>query len=81
MVSAIRVTIQIENFRETLGIGLDRPRFSWEIYSDLKNWRQAAYEIICTRHDGSIRGETGRIYSNQSQYLDWPFEPLQSRER
>ncbi|MEM7347417.1 MAG: family 78 glycoside hydrolase catalytic domain, partial [Chloroflexota bacterium] len=80
MVSALRVAVQIENFQETLGIGLERPKLSWKIYSGLRNWRQAAYEIICTRHDGRIGGETGRIESNQSHYLDWPFEPLQSRE-
>jgi alpha-L-rhamnosidase len=73
--------VQIEHLRETLGIGIDRPRLSWQIETNLQNWQQAGYEIQCYRADGNLRAQTGRVESIQSVLLDWSFEPLQSREQ
>jgi alpha-L-rhamnosidase len=67
--------VQIEHLREPLGIGAARPRLSWQIETSIQNWQQAGYEI-----EG--RGaQTGRINSAQSVLVDWPFEPLHSREK
>ena len=73
--------IQIEHLRENLGIGISQPRLSWRIETELTNWRQIAYEIACFDAEGRERQETGRVESDQSVLIDWPFAPLQSRER
>ncbi len=68
------VHLQVEHLRETLGIGLARPRLSWTIETSIPNWRQSACEIEC-------RGATCRVESAQSVLVDWPFAPLTSREQ
>jgi alpha-L-rhamnosidase len=73
--------LRFEHLREALGIGTDLPRLSWMIETTVQNWRQAAYEIECYRADGSLCGQTGRVESDQSVLVAWPFEPLQSREQ
>jgi alpha-L-rhamnosidase len=72
---------QIEHLSETLGIGIDRPRLSWQIETKVQNWRQAGYQIECSTVDGQPRGQTVQVESSQSVLVDWPFTPLQSRER
>jgi alpha-L-rhamnosidase len=78
---SIDLSLQIEHLRETLGIGAPRPRLSWRVSTALCNWRQAAYEIACFGADGQPRGQTGRLESDQSVLVAWPFAPLLSRER
>lgn len=79
--TSIDLSLQIEHLRETLGIGAARPRLSWRVTTEARNWRQAAYEIICRHAGGQVRGETGRIASGQSVLIAWPFAPLQAREQ
>jgi alpha-L-rhamnosidase len=67
--------LQIEHLRETLGIGADRPRLSWQVETPIQNWRQAGYELECRD------AQTGRIDSGQSVLVEWPFAPLHSREQ
>ncbi len=71
--------VQIEHLRETLGIGADRPRLSWQVTTESKNWQQAAYEIECCGVDSELPGRTGRFESGESVLVAWPFEPLPSR--
>ncbi len=71
--------VQIEHLRETLGIGADRPRLSWQVTTERKNWQQAAYEIECCGVDSELPGRTGRVESGASVLVAWPFEPLRSR--
>ena len=73
--------LHVEHLRETLGVGTDRPRLSWQIKTDIQNWMQSAYEIECLRADNQLRGKTGRVESGQSMLSDWMFEPLASREQ
>ena len=73
--------LQVEHLRETLGIGFARPRLSWQIEAAAPNWRQVAYEIECLSADGRARQDTGRVESDRSILVDWPFAPLSSRER
>ena len=70
-----------EHRRETLGIGASRPRLSWIIEGATPGWRQAGYEIEALGPDGRLRGKTGRVESDQSVLVPWPFAPLVSRER
>jgi alpha-L-rhamnosidase len=74
-------TIHFEHYGEALGIGTDRPRLSWIVETGSSGWCQAGYEIECFDADGKPRGHTGRVESDQSVLVDWPFAPLESRER
>lgn len=76
-----KLKIRIEHLRDAFGIGTDRPRLSWIVEAESKDWRQIAYEIEAYDADGQPRGQTGRVESDQSVLVDWPFAPLQSRER
>ncbi len=72
--------VRFEHMREALGVGVDRPRLSWTVVTTADGWRQAAYEIEARGSDGSIRGSSVRVESDQSVLVPWPFEPLSSRE-
>jgi alpha-L-rhamnosidase len=79
---AVTVTsVAFEHRRETLGIGRAEPRLSWVVDTQRPNWDQAGYEIEALAADGSRQGATGRIQSDQSVLVPWPFAPLQPRER
>jgi alpha-L-rhamnosidase len=42
---------------------------------------QSAYEVEAYDGAGKLRGQTGRVDSGESVLVDWPFAPLNSRER
>jgi alpha-L-rhamnosidase len=73
--------IRIEHQRQAFGIGTDRPRLSWIVETETQGWHQAAYEMEAYDAEGKLCGQTGRVESDQSVLIDWPFEPLSSRER
>jgi alpha-L-rhamnosidase len=73
--------LRFEHLRETLGIGVDRPRLSWMVESPAQNWQQAAYAIECYDANGKLLAQTGRVESDQSVLVAWPFEPLESRQQ
>ncbi len=81
MTSTNRLHVRVEHYRDTFGIGADRPRLSWIVETEAQGWHQAAYEIELYDADGNLRGQTGRVESDQSVLVDWPFEPLTSREQ
>lgn len=72
--------LRVEHRRDSLGIGEARPRLSWRVTAS-GTWRQTAYEIEARHADGALRGDTGKVESEQSVLVSWPFEPLVSRER
>jgi alpha-L-rhamnosidase len=73
--------LRFEHLRENLGIGASRPRLSWAVETHSRNWRQTAYEIEAYGMDGQLQCQTGQVVSDQSILVDWPFEPLHSRQR
>src|SRR5215213_5856038 len=73
--------VRFEHLRDTLGIGTAQPRISWIIANAPDDWRQAGYEIESFAANDQPRAQTGRVESSESVLLDWPFEPLESRER
>src|SRR5687768_14981364 len=81
--SSTTLYLRIEHQRDVLGIGTDRPRLSWIVETQGQGWYQAGYEVEAydANADGGLRGQTGRVESDQSVLVDWPFEPLSSRER
>src|SRR5919197_1537769 len=81
MTSTTTLKVRVEHLRDAFGIGVSRPRLSWVVETDTQGWRQKAYEIEAYDTEGNPRGSSGRVESHQSLLVDWPFEPLQSRER
>jgi alpha-L-rhamnosidase len=73
--------IRFEHRRNALGIGTAHPRLSWIVAPAAERWQQSGYEIEAYMPDGELRNQTGRIDSDQSVLVPWPFAPLQSRER
>lgn len=81
MTQIFSVKLQVEHLRETLGIGTDRPRLSWIVENQSQGWYQSGYEVEASDSDGKLRGQTGRVETDRSALVDWPFSPLLSRER
>src|SRR5579884_3691980 len=74
-------SFRIEHNQEALGIGTSTPRLSWTVATQTNNWYQAAYALEAYDAAGHLREQTGRIASDQSVLVAWPFAPLRSRER
>ena len=68
-----------------MGVGVANPRLSWSVVTATPGWRQSGYEVEAYAPDGGpdgvLRGRTGRIESDASVLVPWPFAPLASRER
>jgi Alpha-L-rhamnosidase N-terminal domain./Bacterial alpha-L-rhamnosidase. len=73
--------VRFEYHQEALGIGEVRPRLSWITETAVAGWRQTGYEIEAYGSSGQLVGQTGRIESDQSVFVAWPFAALSSRER
>jgi alpha-L-rhamnosidase len=72
--------VRFEHHREPLGIGESTPRLSWITTTDEPNWLQSAYEIEYL-DSASGTGSSGKVDSAESLLVDWPFEPLKSRQQ
>ena len=81
MTKKFSVRLQVEHLRETLGIGTAEPRLSWTIETDIQDWYQGGYEIEERDVIGKLLNETGRVESDRSILVAWPFAPLASCER
>ena len=79
MTQIASVTLQVEHLRETLGIGTPQLRLSWTIETDIREWYQGGYEIEEYDASGALMEQTGRVDSDESILVDWPFAPLESR--
>src|SRR2546423_79720 len=73
--------VRFEHYRDALGVGEARPRLSWIVATSTTGWRQTGYEIEAYGVDERLREQTGRVESDQSVLVSWPFAPLSSRER
>ena len=73
--------VRCEHRRSPLGLGVAAPRLSWIIQSSSLGWLQTTYEIESYDAGESLRATSGRIESDQSVLVPWPFAPLSSRER
>jgi alpha-L-rhamnosidase len=60
-------------------VGTDRPRLSWQYASTNPQWRQQRRELQLTRANGAV--ETHAAADAEQVLVEWPFEPLSSRER
>ncbi len=75
------VDLRFEHRRDSLGVGAARPRLSWVVDTTINGWHQVGYEIEAYKADGQLREQTGRVASDQSVLVPWPFASLSSRER
>ncbi len=75
------ISLRVEHVRETFGIGQEMARLSWFVETEIQGWYQAGYEIEEYDSNGNMINRTSRVESDQSVLVDWPFTPLQSRER
>jgi alpha-L-rhamnosidase len=73
--------LHFEHRRAAIGIGTAAPRLSWIVATEAAGWRQAGYAIEAYGPDNTLRDQTGRVESDQSVLVPWPFATLQSRER
>ncbi|QOR70770.1 family 78 glycoside hydrolase catalytic domain [Ruania alkalisoli] len=70
-----RVTrVRVERRNDAALADVPSPRLSWVVESD-EPWQQAAAEV---RLDG---GETVRLDTSESVFVDWPFAPLAPHSR
>ena len=81
MAFAPSVQVRVEHLGDALGIGTDRPRLSWVVETDSRGWHQSGYEIEAYGADGRLVNQTGRVASDRSVLVPWPFAPLQSRQQ
>ncbi len=73
---SITVTpVRFEHHRDPVGIGEARPRLSWIVRTAPSGWQQAGYDLA------ERSGSTVTVDGADSVLVDWPFDPLASRER
>ena len=78
----LRVGPLLEN---PVGYGERTPQFSWKLPPGASIDRQAAYQVVCARAPENLAGrpdlwDSGWISSEQSTFVDYAGEPLQSRD-
>lgn len=69
--------VTFERSDDGLGVGTPRPRISWRLPPGSRG--QLAYELEVLRHGRTHTA--GRVTSEQCHLVDWPGDPLVSRER
>ncbi|WP_079001062.1 MULTISPECIES: alpha-L-rhamnosidase [Plantibacter] len=78
--AAEQVTVtapRFEHLREPLGIGVASPRLSWKLTAP-SGFEPSAYQVEAVR--AGSRREAEPVVSSEQVLVDWPFEPLASRE-
>jgi alpha-L-rhamnosidase len=83
--SSVRVVdLTTEHLKDAIGIGATRPRLSWKLLSDVPGQVQTAYQIRINYWDAKaakqVAWDSDKIVSDQSVLVDWPGEPLDSRD-
>ena len=73
--------LRFEHCRDALGIGTAQPRLSWIVETATEAWWQSGYELEAREPDGQLINQTGRVDSDESVLVPWPFAPLASRQR
>ncbi len=75
------VQVRLEHLDAALGIGSASPRLSWRVQTETAGWLQTAYEIEAQAPTGLPLGQTGRVESGESAWVEWPFAPLPARQQ
>ncbi|MDB5277781.1 MAG: Bacterial alpha-L-rhamnosidase [Ferruginibacter sp.] len=69
-----------ENFTNPIALGVQVPRFSWQLVAEKRNTMQTAYEINVTTDKGSA-WKSGKISGSQSVQINYAGTPLQSDQK
>lgn len=72
--------LQTENLTNPIGLGMQQPRFTWQLESDKRNVAQTAYEIIVSEGKGPL-WKSGKVNSNQSVQVAYAGAGLQSGKK
>lgn len=81
MVRVYSILVEYHQGGDVIGIGECTPRLSWKVDAgESKGWRQKAYELKI-KSDGGDELYNGVVESTESAFIEWPAEPLKSRER
>jgi alpha-L-rhamnosidase len=81
------VHLRCEFLENPLGIDVASPRLSWQSDSTERNWKQAAYEVVVTSSDESLRAgkadiwDSGKVDSAESVGIVYQGPALTSRRR
>ncbi len=73
--------VRFEHLSPDAALGVSQPRISWKTETAQTSWMQQAYEIERIDSEGQPYCTTGRVDSDQSVLVAWPFSPLASREQ
>jgi len=78
------VSLRTENRVNPMGIGTDKPRFSWQFTSQKKNVRQTAYQILVASSEEKLAAnegdlwDSGEIGSDAQLWIDYKGRSLAS---
>lgn len=70
-------SLVVEYTETPLGIDTDKPRFSWQMESDVRGQAQTAYQIIVTDEDEQVVWDTEKVLSDISLNIAYNGRPLQ----
>lgn len=76
--------LRCEQARNPLGVETLAPRFSWQIYSDTRNFRQSAYRILVAdtpdelSHDEGTVWDSGKVDTSHSILIPFAGDKLAS---
>lgn len=80
-------SLRCEYLVNPLGIGVVRPRFSWEMHDERRGARQSAYQVLVASTAERLAEnradvwDSGKVESNESIQVEYAGKPLHSRQR
>jgi len=77
------VNLKVEYSDTALGIDVETPRFSWQMYAPLgrRGYRQSAYQIIVRDRGGEIMWDSKKVEDNVSVGIRYAGRPLAATRR
>ena len=72
--------LTVENAANPIGIGVKKPRFSWQLVSNKRNVKQTAYEIQVKEGNKTV-WSTGKVASEASIFNKYSGAPLTSNSK
>ena len=78
--AVLPINLRTEYERNPLGLGVGKPRFSWQLESENSDGVQSAYEIEVATHDEIVLG-TGKVDGSAQVLVPYAGPPLKSRQQ
>lgn len=80
------VHLRCEHQENPLGIDVSRPRLGWQLQSERRGARQAAYRVTAAASPDALAGgdllwDSGRVESDESAYVPYGGPPPASGQR